>query len=458
MSGKFESINPATEEVLESFSEHSTVEVEARLCKSLKAQKDWARQSLEGRLECLKNFGQELGRAEQSLARKLSLEMGKPIKQSQAELEKSRRLCEYYLKISEDALAPRLLDFSSHKAEIHLRPLGPLLGIMPWNFPVWQVLRFSIPNLVLGNSILVKHAESVCGTALLLESIFLKSFGPGLYQSLILGRERIPELIGDSRIRAVSLTGSGRAGSAVAKLAGEHLKKTLLELGGSDPYLILEDAELKAAAKACAMSRLTNTGQSCVSAKRFIIHESVYEEFKSHLIEEFQNYKMGDPLDESVNLGPLARSDLREQIQVQIEKSMGLGAKLVWASDDRFDRGFFYPSKVIENVRPGMPAFDDEVFGPVASLIKARSDSEVIELANQSKFGLGSAIFSRDIERAKNLARDELEVGMVAINDFLRSQPGLPFGGVKESGFGRELGQEAFAEFSNVKLLSIHSN
>jgi succinate-semialdehyde dehydrogenase/glutarate-semialdehyde dehydrogenase len=378
--------------------------------------------------------------------------MGKPLAQGRAEADKCAWACEFYAEHAEGFLAPSAVATGARESFVTYEPLGPIFAIMPWNFPFWQVFRFAAPNLIAGNTALLKHAESVPGCALAIASVLREAGLPsGAFSNLFITHEQAKTVIAHAAVRGVTLTGSTRAGRAVARAAGAHLKKTVLELGGSDAYLVLEDADLDLAAAACAASRLINAGQSCIAAKRFIVDESVRGPFTQRLVARMREAKMGDPLDEATTLGPLARADLREALHRQVQTSLARGARLRLGGRVPDGPGAFYPATVLDEVRPGMPAFDEELFGPAAAVIGASGEAEAIRLANASPYGLGAAVFSSDLERARRIAAHELDAGACAINDFVRSDPRLPFGGVKDSGYGRELARHGLLEFVNVK-------
>ncbi len=449
-------INPATGEVLRDFEVRGGDWLEKSVAASTLAYALWSRQELEGRLRAVEKFEAVLKGEREALARLMTLEMGKPIKQSLSEVDKcllsSKILRENYpiwLREREYAVA------TGHS--VHCVPLGPILGIMPWNFPLWQVVRFAIPTLLGGNTILLKHAPNTWGSAEKIEEIFSAAFPSGVFVNLPIEVALVEKLIADPRVRGVSLTGSTRAGRSVGELCGLHLKKCVLELGGSDAYVVLEDADVELAAQVCAEARLVNGGQSCVAAKRFIVHQKIVGEFTEKMVARMGQKTMGDPMKMETDIGPLARLDLRDGLADQVNRSLARGARKRLGAETPSGPGFFYPPSVLAAVLPGQPAFDDELFGPVAAVIEASSDREAIQLANQSKYGLGGAIFSRDFERAKALAMGEMEAGMVFINDFVKSDALVPFGGIKDSGLGRELGREGSFEFINPKLIYVRS-
>jgi succinate-semialdehyde dehydrogenase/glutarate-semialdehyde dehydrogenase len=385
-----------------------------------------------------------------ALARLMADEMGKPVTQGRAEAAKCATACRFYAEHGPGMLAPA----GREGATLLYQPLGPVLAIMPWNFPFWQAFRFAAPALMAGNTILLKHASNVSGCAKAIVSLVTEAFGrDDLIQAVFISGKEVEPFIADPRVRAVTFTGSTEAGRRVAAAAGKHLKKSVLELGGSDPYLVLDDADLPAAAKTCAAARMVNGGQSCIAAKRFLVAAAVHDEFVDLLAKELAAYVPGDPLDETTLLGPMARVDLRNDVHRQVQDSIAAGAKLVSGGKipELRDRPY-YPATLLTGVTPGMRAFDEETFGPVAAVVKVADDDEAIHLANLTPFGLGAAVFSGNPERARRVA-DRLESGTVAVNAQVVSDPRFPFGGVKDSGWGRELGIEGIREFVNVKTL-----
>ena len=367
---------------------------------------------------------------------------------AKAEVEKCAWVCEYYADHGEAMLAPEIVNAEGLNGKILYQPIGVVLAIMPWNFPYWQVFRFLAPALMAGNAAVLKHASNVPGCALAIESLCREArLDENLFRTLLVSGKDSAGLIGHPLIQAVTFTGSTEAGRKVASEAGQHLKKTVLELGGSDPYLVLDDADIDNAVECCVTSRLLNNGQSCIAAKRFIVDDSVYGAFIDRMADAMAAKTVGDPLDENVDIGPQARNDLSEALASQVEESIRLGAILV--TGGKRDGAMYWPT-VLGEVRPGMPAFDEELFGPVAAVIRARDEANAVVLANQSDFGLGGAVFSSDPERAERVAA-QLQVGAVAINDFVKSDPRMPFGGVKSSGYGRELSVFGIREFTNIK-------
>ncbi|HEY1107909.1 MAG TPA: NAD-dependent succinate-semialdehyde dehydrogenase [Opitutaceae bacterium] len=446
-------VNPATGRTLARYRTHSRLQVERALVTATRAQRVWRELPLARRARILRAVGRQFLAECEALAALATAEMGKPIKQSRAELEKSATLCEYYARQGHSQLADERPSGAPEHTRVVFDPLGIVLAIMPWNFPFWQVARAAIPALLAGNAVLLKHASNVPGCALALEKVFTRAGLPrGLFQSLLVGGDAIEALIADRRVHGVTLTGSTAVGKKVASLAGAAMKPGVFELGGSDPAIVLEDADIPRAAEICAQARLLNSGQSCVCAKRFIVVRSVLPEFQKHFVERMAVRRVGAPAEATTDVGPLARSDLREELHAQVQASVRRGARLLLGGKALRGPGFFYEPTVLTGVRPGMPAYEEELFGPVASIIAVRDAAEAIKVANSSAYGLGAAIFTRNRARARKLAR-QIESGAVFINDFVRSSPELPFGGVKDSGYGRELAQWGARSFVNVKTV-----
>ena len=380
----------------------------------------------------------------------MAREMGKPVTQGKAEVVKCAAACRYYADHGEAMLAPTVKE----GATILHQPIGPVLAIMPWNFPFWQVFRFAAPALMAGNSILLKHASNVPGCAKAIVNVVAEAVGRNdLLRAVFLPGKEVEALIADARIRAVTFTGSTEAGRMVAAAAGRHLKKSVLELGGSDPYLVLDDADLPSVARTCAAARMVNAGQSCIAAKRFLVAEAVYEQFLDLLSKELAEFVPGDPMDDACNLGPMARADLRDELHGQVVDSIKAGARLLLGGEVPQLRDLpYYPATLLAGVKPGMRVFDEETFGPVAAVTRVSGDAEMIVLANRTPFGLGAAVFSAELDRARRVA-EQLDTGTVAINAQVVSDPRFPFGGVKDSGWGRELGAHGIREFVNVKTI-----
>jgi succinate-semialdehyde dehydrogenase/glutarate-semialdehyde dehydrogenase len=447
-------VNPATGETLESYPEMSPAEVDQRLKLTADQSKEWRRTSFAERAQKMQAAANRLRAGRRQLAELMAREMGKPISQGVGEIDKCAAGCEFYATNAEKFLAPEAVKTDASKSFIAFEPIGVLLAIMPWNFPFWQVFRAAVPALMAGNGVVLKHASNVFGCATAIEKIFQSAgFPGGLFSSFVLGSKRAAELINHPVIQAVTLTGSTEAGKSVAAQAGAALKKCVLELGGSDPYVILEDADLELAAETCVSSRLINAGQSCIAAKRFIVVEAVRNQFQQLMVDKMQKRQPGDPMDAATTLGPLARHDLRDSVHAQVERSVDEGAKLLLGGRIPPGKGAFYPPTVLGNVTPKMTAFREETFGPVAAITTARGESEAIELANDSQFGLGAAVFTRDLKRGEEIATKQLQAGCCFVNDFVRSDPRLPFGGIKESGFGRELSVFGIREFVNIKTV-----
>lgn len=449
------SINPATGEQLELHPQHTGAQVELILGRANYAFRSWRRTTLQERVQAVLRLGTVLGTRTRELARIAAEEMGKPISQGRAEVEKCAWCCEQQAAAAPSLLAERPVATDFKVSRVAFEPLGVVVAIMPWNFPFWQVIRAAVPALLAGNTVVLKHASNVTRCALALEEVFLKAgFEPGAFSILRLDSSRLGPVILHPVVRAITLTGSTPAGRQIAGAAGAALRKTVLELGGNDAYLILADADVRMAAQACAEARLVNGGQSCIAAKRFIVLESVRPAFEEYLAEAFAAVRSGDPLDEATTLGPLARSDLRAELHSQVTRSIGAGATCLAGGRLPSGPGWYYPPTLLTDVVPGMPVFDEETFGPVAAIVSAHTESEAIELANRSSYGLGAAIFSSDTDRAMEIATHRLEAGCCFVNGAVRSDPRLPFGGIKDSGWGRELGAFGMLEFVNVKTIA----
>lgn len=448
-----ETVNPATGRRIRSYREHSRGEIESALARACKAFAAWRATSFAERSRALRNVAAVLRRRAARLSRLATDEMGKPLAEATAEVLKCALACEYYARHAREFLAEECPPGSPRSTRVVFEPMGPVLAVMPWNFPFWQVFRAAAPALMAGNTMLLKHASSVTGCARAIEGVFAESGLPkGVFQALVIRSGRVAALVGDPRVKAVTLTGSTQAGAAVASQAGASMKKGVYELGGSDAYLVLSDADVDRAAEVCATSRLINAGQSCISAKRFIVVRSVAREFEEKLTARIAARKVGDPLDAATQVGPLARGDLRDELHGQVRGSVRRGARVLLGGHPLPGPGFFYAPTVLSGVRKGMPAYGEELFGPVAAVIRVRDEDEAVRVANDSSFGLGAAVFTRSRSTAERLAA-RLEAGAVFRNDYVRSDPSLPFGGVKLSGYGRELGPQGIREFVNVKSL-----
>jgi succinate-semialdehyde dehydrogenase / glutarate-semialdehyde dehydrogenase len=449
----FQSINPATGALLETFDATSPEALDRILARADAASRDWQRRPVDVRAERLRAVARVLRARKDACARTMALEMGKPLPQGVAEAEKCAWACDYYAEHAAAFLAPQPRDTDAATSYVRFEALGPVFAIMPWNFPFWQVFRFAAPALAAGNAGILKHAPNVSRCALEIEAVFREAgFPEDLFRSVFLSNEAAGGVIADPRVRAVTLTGSDRAGRQVGEQAGRHLKKTVLELGGSDPFIVLEDADVVRAAGTAAEARLLNSGQSCIAAKRFIVVEPVADRFLELFTTELRHRKVGDPLDPLTQIGPQARLDLRENLHRQVQESMKRGAGLVLGGKLPSGKGAFYPPTVLVAVAPGMPAFDEETFGPVAAVIRAKDEADAIRLANASPYGLGAAVWTGDTKRGERVAR-EIEAGSVFINGLVKSDPRLPFGGVKRSGYGRELSEYGMREFVNIKTV-----
>lgn len=447
------SINPFTGEVIREYEETSSSEAGLLISSADSTFLKWREQSFHARAEKLKKAALILHERKNEYALLMAKEMGKPVLQGRAEAEKCAWACEYYAENGEKFLSPEIVPTDAEKSFVAFEPIGVLLAIMPWNFPFWQVFRASAPALMAGNAVILKHSSNVSGCALAIEKIFKDAGFGGLFCAVFMDGSRALELIENPLIRAVTLTGSTSAGKAVAEKAGRFLKKTVLELGGSDAYVVLEDADIKQAAEICVKSRLINNGQSCIAAKRFIVVDTVLPQFERYAIEFMKTQKMGDPTDESVTVGPLARFDLRDQLHDQVKRSVAKGAKLLLGGEVPALKGAFYPPTILTNVKKGQPAFDEETFGPVAAIISVKDEEEAFRTANDSIYGLGAAVFTKDKDKGLKIASKKFDAGACFINAFVKSDPRLPFGGIKESGYGRELGIFGIREFVNIKTI-----
>jgi succinate-semialdehyde dehydrogenase/glutarate-semialdehyde dehydrogenase len=448
------SINPATGNLIQEYELMSDQKITRVLERSADAFSGWHRSRFAHRAGLLKETAKILRRRLEELSGLITREMGKPVRQSRAEVEKCAWLCDYYAREGERFLRPEPVDSDARESKVTFQPLGPVLGIMPWNFPFWQVFRFAVPAVMAGNTGLLKHASNVPGCALAVEDVFEEAgFPAGVFQTLLATSGQALSALEDARIRAVSLTGSVPAGKKVAGKAGSLVKKSVMELGGSDAYLILEDADLAKTAAVCAAARLINSGQSCIAAKRFIVAGGAAERFTELLSMEMRKRKIGDPFKTHTDIGPLARDDLRRELQDQVDRSVAQGARVAYRAEGIPEKGFYFPPLVLDQVAPGMPAFDEELFGPVAAVIAAGSQKQAVKLANTTSFGLGAAVFTTDLERGLHIAEHDLEAGGCFVNTHVRSDPRLPFGGIRESGYGRELGRFGIREFVNIKTV-----
>lgn len=449
-------INPATEEEIDHHHLHTRNEAQTLVTKAHEAFMKWRDVPINQRAEKVKKIAEALENNKDIFAAMMTKEMGKPIKQSFKEVDVCIAICNYTAEHCPARLEDEEREIENGRGLITYQPIGVILAIEPWNFPLYQVIRYAIPNLLAGNTSLLKHAKNVWGTAKLIDKTFKQAGLPdGCFDLLFIENETVEDIIANDYIKGVTLTGSAAAGSAVAKLAGNHIKKSVLELGGSDPYIILEDAPINDVVKTCVQGRLVNNGQTCTAAKRFIILDEVYDKFRGRFIAMMSAASYGDPTDEATRLGPMARADLREDLHKQVLQSIKKGATCALGGELPEGKGFYYPPTVLENVAPGMPAYDDELFGPVASLIRAKDEEDAIRIANDHKYGLGGGIFTGDQARGIDIARTKIETGMMNVNGYNLAQPNMPFGGIKQSGYGREHGGFGVREFVNIKSVII---
>ncbi|MFO8098318.1 MAG: NAD-dependent succinate-semialdehyde dehydrogenase [Salinibacter sp.] len=449
----FVSQNPATGAELARYDAHTPSEVDARLDRAVSAFEAQRERSVEARARRLRRAADALEAQAQSLGRLMTEEMGKPLAQAEAEAEKCAWVCRYYADHAADFLADEPVETEAHKSLVAYEPLGPILAVMPWNFPFWQVFRFGAPALAAGNTIVLKHAPNVMGCAHAIEDLLIEAgFDTHEVQVLRVEEDIVADVLADRRVRAATLTGSVGAGQAVAQQAAAHVKPTVLELGGSDPFIVCDDADLDRAASIGCTARMQNNGQSCIAAKRFIVNESVVDAFTDRLIEEVEALRVGDPLDDHTDIGPMARPDLRDTVHDQVERAIGEGAVAAVGGHTLERDGVYYAPTVLTDVAPGTVAFEEEIFGPVASVVVAEHEEHAIELANDTRFGLGGSVFTEDRDKGERMAR-RLEAGCVFVNEMTKSDPRVPFGGIKDSGYGRELSHHGIREFVNVKTI-----
>lgn len=449
-------INPSTEQVICTYNTFSTEMIHEKITAAQDAYLSWRNTALSTRKKLMLNMKNLLIQNKESLAEIMALEMGKPVSEGIKEIEKCAWVCEHYAHYSASYLKPKNIKSNLSKSTVYYLPMGIIFAIMPWNFPFWQVYRFAAPTLMAGNVGLLKHASITTGCGQAISQLFQESGFPNhVFQQLIITSDQAKSVIAHENIKGVTLTGSEEAGRMVASQAGQYLKKSVLELGGSDPYIILEDADLNLAAQAIVNSRLANAGQVCIAAKRIIVLEKIYQKL-IHKIHQITNKIFyGNPLNSTTQMGPLARNDLRLTLQNQINQCLSMGAKLICGGKIPEGIGFYYPPTILTDITPGMPAFDDELFGPVIAIIKASDEQDAIHIANQSKFGLGAGIFTKNIRHAEQLAIRTIEAGSCYINTFVSSDPRLPFGGIKQSGYGRELSKEGILAFVNIKTVGV---
>lgn len=450
-------VNPATGEDIKNYDYMTNDEVNKIVDASHNAFLEWRTVSHEERGRIIQSIGDKLMEYKEELSRLMTEERGKLYGQSQQEVDLCKAICDYTAENGVAALADDERDIESMKKGIvTYQPIGVIYGMQPWNFPAYQVFRYAIANLMAGNSVLLKHAANVTGSGLLIEKIFHESELPNdLFRTILIDHDQSEKLIENDKVRGVTLTGSDDAGRIVGQQAAKAIKKSVLELGSNDAFIVLEDADIETAVETCTQARLVNNGETCVAAKRFIVVDSVYDEFRKRIVEKFEGTKSGDPMDDSSDIGPLARADLRDQLHEQVEQSVAKGATIAVGGKVPEGKGSFYPATILENVEKGQPAYDDELFGPVASLIRAKDDDDAMRIANDSRYGLGGAIFSKDEEKAIRLASEQFDTGMVYINGYGLANPALPFGGVKNSGYGREHGGFGIKEFVNIKAVHV---
>ncbi|HVW14982.1 MAG TPA: NAD-dependent succinate-semialdehyde dehydrogenase [Mucilaginibacter sp.] len=450
------SINPTNGKIIQTYRSHSQKQVDQKIKQTHKAWLSWKNAPHSERSERLTEMAGILRTRKKELAVLMAQEMGKPVNQGVSEVEKCASVCDYYAANAASFLSDQLIKTEASKSYVSFQPIGVVLAIMPWNFPFWQVFRFLAPALAAGNCGVLKHASNVPGCALAIEEIVKQAgFPDNVFQTLMVGSAMIEKIIENPLIQAVTITGSSSAGKQVAQKAGSLVKKTVLELGGSDAYVILEDADLEKAAETCVNSRIINSGQSCIAAKRFIVVKSVQKEFTKLFLSKMKAKKLGDPLDVKTDIGPQARVDLRNLLHDQVKKSVKKGAKCILGGEIPKGKNAFYPATVLTNVKPGMPAYEEEMFGPVAAIIVAKDEAHAIRIANDSDFGLGAAVFTNDIQRGDRIAATQMQAGACFVNALVKSDPRLPFGGIKQSGYGRELGLFGIHEFVNIKTVFV---
>jgi succinate-semialdehyde dehydrogenase/glutarate-semialdehyde dehydrogenase len=453
---KIQTVNPATGQPGRSYDSHTVEDAEAAAVAAHKAFLEWRRTSFAERSAVIHKAASVLRDRKDEFARLMTEEMGKTIDDGRAEVEKCATHCDWFADHAEEYLAREPVDFDGEEAFVAFNPLGVVLAVMPWNFPFWQVFRAAAPALMAGNVMLLKHASNVPGCALAIEEVLHQAGVPrDLFRTLLLPSRDVETLIRDENVAAVTLTGSVAAGRSVATAAGSVLKKCVLELGGSDPYVVLEDADIAAAAKVAAKARMVNGGQSCIAGKRFIVVRQVLEAFEKALVDQMRGYEMADPAKDGARLGPMQSVKARDEIHRQVTESIRKGARLLLGGHVPDRPGAWYPATVLTNVFPGQPAHDEEVFGPVAAIIAAEDERDAIRIANASEFGLGSGVLTGDLDRGRRIAAEELEAGLSFVNENVRSDPRAPFGGVKHSGFGRECGAYGIREFVNIKTVHV---
>lgn len=448
-------INPATRKTEKVYAAMTKDEISTKIARAQKAYMEWKVISYKERAKLMEKVTSNLRENKIKYAELMTREMGKPIKQAVGEVEKCAWVCEYFAENTEELLSTESVKTENKKSYVRFDPMGIILAVMPWNFPFWQVFRAAAPALMAGNGMVLKHASNVPQCAAVIEDIFKKSgFPKGLFTTLLIEGAATSQIVEDERIVAITLTGSEEAGIRVAEIAGRNLKKVVLELGGSDPFIVLEDANLKESALMACQARTQNSGQSCIAAKRFIVVKKVAEEFTKRFTDHMSSLIVGDPMDEATNIGPLARKEFVDILHKQVQKSIELGAKVTTGGEIITGTGYYYKPTVLTRVKKGMPAYDEELFGPVASIIVVNDEEEALKVANDTRFGLGASIWTKNIEKAEDMAV-QIHSGAVFVNDFVKSDPRMPFGGVKKSGYGRELGEYGIKEFVNIKSIMV---
>lgn len=449
-------INPSTEETLQTYPQITEQQAQQIINQTHAAFNQWQNTDFNHRRQLMLTLANLLKDRRQNCAELITREMGKPITQSLAEIDKCVWHAEHYANHTEKYLADQKIKTQSNKSYVRYCPLGIIFAIMPWNFPFWQVLRFAIPNLMAGNAVILKHPAVCTGAGVAIEQLIKDAgFTENIFQSAVMSNEIASLMIRDTKIRGITLTGSDRTGKVIARQAGEHLKKVVLELGGNDPYLILKDADLEFAAKTCVAGRFYVSGQVCISPKRLIIDKSIADEFTDLILQQAKTFQYGDPLQPETLMGPLARDDLRQTLHQQVQDSIKKGAKCLLGGEIPKGRGFFYPATVLNHVKRGQPAYNEELFGPVLSLMTADNEAEAIAIANDSRFGLGAGVFTQNIKRGEEIAAKYLQAGTCNVNSLVGSDPRLPFGGIKDSGIGREMAPPGIYEFMNVKTVIV---
>ncbi|PID59367.1 MAG: succinate-semialdehyde dehydrogenase [Ignavibacteriae bacterium] len=450
-----QTINPTTEKIIKSFEAISNDEINKIIDEVKNEFELWKKKSFSERKNLMLNAAKILKKDKRKYGEILTLEMGKPIKEAIAEAEKCAWVCEYYAEKTEEILKKEIIETDASESYVQFDPIGIVLGVMPWNFPYWQVFRFAAPALMAGNAGILKHASNVPMSALAIEEIFHEAgFPKNIFRTLLISSKQVDAVIENPKVKAVTLTGSEHAGKMVASKSGKMLKKTVMELGGSDPFIVFADADLEKAIETAIVARLLNNGQSCIAAKRFIVIEDIAEKFEELFKQKMEEVVIGNPMDENTQLGPMAREDLLLELDEQVKKSVQLGAKILTGGKRLEGTGYFYPPTIITNVKQGMPAYSEELFGPVATVIKVKDEEEAIFVANDTMFGLGASLWTNNLEKAKKLTR-EINSGSVFVNGLVKSDPRLPFGGVKISGYGRELSHYGIKEFVNIKTVWI---